>query len=311
MFSIALLSEAQLSTYRRQGLKDLMFLKMPKGDKWWPSIHKSTQDFKAIMTLIISEAWAQEDQDQAWDRESRRARTEDRWIRDLFKLCKQMWMKETDKRIIRIHRNRRHIKGSRPILSRITSAKSSAACRIERRIPDSSLFSIKDPANILWTNITLPWILWETMGVWTWTRMVWMSLIWSLWSSLIMAKTSLASWPDKAMMITQYQHMALKWQEAPETINLENLWWLVDQLQVNLSRKLRQHLFPNLKLPRFRSWETGTSSRRSQKLLNKSPICSDKFKRKDRFSCLLNRSKIRTRIWCLKRTKILPKIMLE
>jgi len=149
------------------------------------------------------------------------------------------------------------------------------------------------------------------MGVWTWTRMDWMSLIWSLCSSLILLKTSLASWLPRTMMITQYQQEALKWQETLETTNLENLWWLVDQLQVNLSRKLRQHLFPNLKLPRFHSWETGTSSRRSQKPLNKSPICSDKFKRKDRFSCLLNRSKIRTQIWCLKRTKILLQIMLE
>jgi hypothetical protein len=141
--------------------------------------------------------------------------------------------------------------------------------------------------------------------------MDWMILIWWLWSSLILLKTSPASWLARTMMITQYQQEALKWQEAPGTINLENLWWPVDQLQVNLSRKLRHQLFPNLKLPRFRSWETGTSSRRSQKLLNKSPICSDKFKRKDRFSCLLNRSKIRTHIWCSKRTKILPKIMLE
>jgi len=159
MFSIALLSEAQLSTYRRQGLRCLTFLKMPTVDKWWPSIQFSTQDFKAIQTLIRSEAYNQEDQDQAWDQESRRAQTEDRWISSLFKLCKQMWMKLTDTRIIRIHHNRRHMQGSRPIPSRITSAKSSAACRIERRIPDSSLFSIKDPANILWTNITPPWIL--------------------------------------------------------------------------------------------------------------------------------------------------------
>lgn len=157
----------------------------------------------------------------------------------------------------------------------------------------------------------MPSILWETMEAWTWTRTISMSLIWLLYSSLILLKTSRASSPARTMMTTRYRQEALKWQGVPETINLENLRWLVDQLQVNSNRKLRHRSFQNLKLPRFRSWETGTSSRRSQKLPNKWPICWDKSKRKDRSSCLLNRWKIRTRIWCSKRTKILPKIMLE